>query len=223
MDFKKTTNYILINGVMFLTYACNLEYFDNAELEEFTLNPSLAIPLGEISYTVSDLFEELSDPNATIAPDNEDLVTIYFAQDLASQSAASFVALGNQEAEGQLNSGIDLPNSTVSTTINVNQLFDFDLGLNVIERLDSISYSGGLIQVSIDSRISADVAFNLTILSLRDKSTNEPFKVSGVLTAANPTFTTGMDELLENYKGIFTDDGSGGVTANTLLVNLDEL
>lgn len=62
--------------------ACNLSYFEDAEFGEFVWDPTLAIPLGELNYTVSELFSELDDGSASIEPGVDNVVNIIYEETL---------------------------------------------------------------------------------------------------------------------------------------------
>ncbi len=219
MRLKKIRHFILILGLATLFNACNLEYFDNAEFQDFVWDPTLAVPVGEISYTVSDLFEELNDPNAAISTNTENVVSLLYVEELSAQDASAFLAVRDQGFAGQLNSGIDSPNSPVATNINVNETFAYDLSLNAGEEFDSIFFSGGNFELALNSGIQSEVSFTLTFQSLKDINTDAPLVVNGVLSPASPSFN--FDSPLSTYKGVFTDDGLGGLTTNKVLVDLE--
>ncbi len=218
---RKLLRQIVLGSLLaFFCYSCNLEFFDNAEFQEnFTWNPSLAIPVGEITYTVSELFQELNDPNVAIVSNSENVVTLLFVEELEAQRASEFLTVDSQGFEGNVNSGIDTPNSPVATVLNVSESFQYDLTLSGQERLDSILFSGGNFTVELSTTIDPNVDFTLTIPSLVNKTTGLPLVVTGSLTQASPTFNS--DDLLSDYKGVFTDDGSGGVTSNSVIVELE--
>lgn len=111
MKLKKLFYLIILPGIALLTYSCNLEYFDNAELEDFTFNPSLAVSIGEISYSVSDLFEQLNDPNVNITPNSEDVVTLLYVEQLSSQDASELITIQNQGFTGSVEAGITAINA----------------------------------------------------------------------------------------------------------------
>jgi hypothetical protein len=219
MRLKKLLFLMLIPGIALMTYSCNLEYFDDAELEDFTFNPSLAVSIGEITYTVSDLFEQLNDPSVAIVPNSEDVVTLLYVEQLSSQDASEFLIIQNQGFTGSVNAGINSPNSPASATINVNETFTYDLTLESGQEFDSLYFAGGNFEIDITSDIQSSVTFNLTINSLINKNTGLPLIATGTVSPSNTTFTTSSP--LTDYKGIFINDGLGGISSNKVLIEVD--
>ena len=207
-------------GIVLMLYACNLEYFDNAEFQDFEWNPSLAIPLGEISYSVSDLFNELNDPNVAISSNAENVVTLLFVEELSAQDASTFLSVQDQGFNGSLQSGVAVPASPIATTINVSETFTYNLSTNGSEAFDSIFFSSGTFDVNLSSDLQSDVDFTFTIHSLKDKNTDAALVLNGTMTQASPTFNS--TNQLADFKGDFTDDGQGGAaTSSTVLVDLE--
>ena len=219
MKTKKSLCLSLLSSIALITYSCNLEYFDNAELDEFTFSPTLAIAVGEITYTVSDLFEQLNDPSVAIVPNSENVVTLLYVEQLSSQDASEFLTIQNQGFTGSVNAGINSPNSPASTIINVNEIFTYDLTLESGQAFDSIFFAGGNFEIDIISDIQSEVSFTLTINSLINIGTGLPLVASGTVSPSNTTFN--VSNALLDYKGIFIDDGLGGISSNKVLIDVE--
>lgn len=219
MRVKKYLCLLLISSFTLITYSCNLEYFDNAEWEDPVFSPTLAVAIGEISYTVSDLFEQLNDPSVAIVPNSENVVTLLYVEQLSSQDASEFLIIQNQGFNGSVDSGIDSPNSPARTTINVNETFAYDLTLESGQEFDSISFAGGTFEVAIVSDIQSEVTFTLTISSLVNIESGLPLVATSTVSPSNTSFNLVQD--LADYKGIFSNDGLGGVSSNKVLIEVE--
>lgn len=218
MKLKKIYNLSLLLGLGIITYSCNLEYFDNAELEEFTFNPSLAVAIGEVNYKVSDLFAQLDDPNVVIEPNSDNVVTLSYVEELSGQSASEFITISDQGFTGSVPAGTTNIAAPIATTVSVSETLIYDLALENAQEFDSVFFNGGNFVVDITSGIQSDVNFTLTVRSLVNKVSGLPLVATGVVSQSNTTFND-ISPLTE-YKGVFSNDGSGGVSFNKVLIDV---
>lgn len=197
--------------------SCDLKYFESTEFGDIIFDPSLAIPVGTITYTVAELFEELNEGGAVIAPNAEDVVTLTYTETLQSQSASGFLTVLDQSFVSSLASGTNLSNPPVATTISVSQLFQFDLSQTADEAYDSILFSAGSFDFTASSDIGADVDFTASFLSLEDASGQ--IVLSGSLPSGGSAFSQSTS--LVNGKGLFNLDDQGNASASKFLVRLE--
>jgi len=197
--------------------SCNVKYFESTEFGDIIFDPSLAIPIGEITYSVADLFEELNDAGAVIEPNAENVIQLTYEEALQSQSASSFLNIRNQSFGGSLAAGANLSNPPVTTTLSVSELFEFDMVQTSNETYDSIFFKEGDFNFDVSSDFDADVDFTATILSLVEGEA--PLVVSGTLSSGSPAFS--LTESLINYKGLFNLDDQGNPATNKFLVRME--
>ncbi|OEK01685.1 hypothetical protein BFP97_09225 [Roseivirga sp. 4D4] len=196
--------------------SCDLKYFESTEFGDIIFDPSLAIPVGTITYTVAELFEELNDGGAVIAPNGEDVVTLTYTETLQSQSASGFLTVLDQSFGASLASGTNLSNPPVQTTISVSELYEFDLTQTADESYDSIIFNAGSFDFNVSSDIGADVDFVATFISL--ENANGPIVISGSLPAGGADFV--QSESLANGKGLFHLDDQGNAASSKFLVRI---
>lgn len=216
---SKAKSILLLCSIGIITLSCNLEYFGDAVLEDFEWNPSIALPIGEISYSVEDLFEDLTDSGIGIGTNADDIVTLTYEENLQAQSANAFVGIVDQNFNQKRASGLSINNPGVSSQIVYNDSFAFDWRTSLGELYDSVNFSSGDLQVQITSDLDAEVVYSLTLRSFSNKSTRTPLVISGTLTTANPTAS--FNNQLANYIADFSKDENGVVTTNSLVVQLD--
>lgn len=197
--------------------SCNVKYFESTEFGDIIFDPSLAIPVGTITYTVAELFEELNDGGAVIAPNNEDVVTLTFTETLQSQAASGFLTVLDQGFGSSLASGTNLANPPVATTINVSELYEFDLSQTADEAYDSILFNSGSFEFTASSDIDADVDFVATFISLEDASGQ--IVMSGSLPSGGAAFA-GSASLVDG-KGLFHLDDQGNPSSSKFLARID--
>ncbi len=197
--------------------SCDLKYFESTEFGDIIFDPSLAIPVGTITYTVAELFEELNDGGAVIAPNGEDVVTLTYTETLQSQSASGFLTVLDQSFGSSLASGTNLSNPPVATTISVSELYEFDLSQTADEAYDSILFNAGSFDFTASSDIGADVDFTATFISLEDASGT--IVMSGSLPAGGASFAQSAS--LVNGKGLFHLDDQGNPSSSKFLVRIE--
>lgn len=212
-------NFLALTLVFGTLTACNLDYFRDATFGDFVWDPTLAVPIGEISYSIEELFDELNDAGATVGTNNENIVTLSYVEALQSQSASAFLAVLDQNFAGGIQAGVNINSPGVSSTITVNESFEYDLSQRSGEQYDSIFFSGGNFDVSFSSALGADVDFTMTVQSLREKSTGNPLTITGSLNQGGGNFNS--NNSLADFDGIFTRDAAGNVTTNTVLIEME--
>lgn len=213
---KKLLALIIVFGSL---SACNLDYFRDAEFGDFVWDPSLAIPVGEITYTIEELFQELNDAGAQVGTNNENIVTLSYTETLQSQSASAFLAVLDQNFSGGIQSGVNVNNPGVGSTFTLRETFEYSLSQRGGEAYDSIHFDGGDFAIALSSGINADVDFTMTIQSLQSKADDSPLVISGSIPAASSSFSDSRS--LADFDGIFTRDASGNATTNTVTVDLE--
>lgn len=197
--------------------SCNVKYFESTEFGDIIFDPSLAIPVGSITYTVSELFEELNDGGAVIAPNSEDVVTLTYTETLQSQAASSFLTVLDQGFSSSLLSGTNLSNPPVATTITVSELYEFDLSQTGGESYDSMLFNAGSFNFSASSDLGADVDFVATFRSLEDASGT--IVMNGSLPSGGASFSQSTS--LAGGKGLFHLDDGGNPSSSKFLVNIE--
>lgn len=197
--------------------SCDLKYFESTEFGDIIFDPSLAIPVGSITYTVAELFEELNDGGAVIAPNGEDVVTLTYTETLQSQAASGFLTVLDQSFGSSLASGTNLSNPPIATTISVSELYEFDLSQTADEAYDSILFNAGSFDFTASSDVGADVDFVATFISLEDASGT--IVMSGALPSGGASFSQSAS--LVDGKGLFHLDDQGNPSSSKFLVRID--
>ncbi|KYG79035.1 hypothetical protein [Roseivirga echinicomitans] len=219
MSIKRIRSFLLAVSATALLVGCNFEYFADAELNDFVWTPSLAIPIGELSYTVEDLFGELSGAGVDIGQNSDDVVMLTYEAQLQSQTATGFLTLADQTFAQEVDAGLNVNTQGFSAQFDYNEVFEFDLAATQNEAFDSVRFSGGSIDIMMNSEIDAEVNYTLTLSSLIDIDTRLPLVVSGTLTPANANVN--LSDALSKYVGDFSKDKNGNVVRNKIVVKLD--
>ena len=219
MSIKRIKSFLLAVCATAILVGCNFEYFADAKLNDFVWKPSLAIPIGELSYTVEDLFDELSGAGVDIGQNSDDIVMLTYEAQLQSQSATGFLTLANQSFGQSVDAGLNINAQGFSSLHDYNEVFVFDLAATQNEEYDSVNFSGGNLDILMSSELDAEVAYTLTLNSLIINETHQPLVVSGVLNPSNPSAS--FTDALNKYLGDFSKDANANAVRNKIVVKLD--
>ena len=205
-------------GLMALTIACDFSYFEDAEFTDPSFDPSIAVVFGDLTYTVSDLFEQLNSESANIAANDEGVVTLSFQEDLQSQSASDFLTISDLNFQGNVPGGVTLnnPPGGPTVTLPVTQSFEFDLAQQGGESLDSIDFSAGNFGFTVESDFNTTINYTATFKSLEENGS--PLVASGTLTPASNSNTVNVN--LSSYIGLFNKDVNGNAASNKFLLDV---
>lgn len=202
---------IVVMATFLALTACNFSYFQDPEFGEFIWDPTLAIPLGEVNYTVTELFTELDEGSADIGTGENNIVTIVYEEEINAQDASDFLEILDQNFDGSLLSGLTISNSPTEQRINIEELFEFDLRLQGNEAYDSIYFNSGTFNVSLRSDIDHVVNYTAEVLSLQ-KASSLVFE-GDIL----PNSSDDLSDQLEGYKGYLNLDKGGNPATNKFL------
>ncbi len=194
-----------------------MKYFEETEFGDIIWDPSIALPIGEITYTVEELFDELNDAGANVGSNDENVITLTYQEALQSQSASAFLAVLDQNFGASLSAGVNLSNPAVTATISASQLFEFDLSQRGAEAYDSIFFKSGNFNFTASSDFNAQINFTATFISL--EKNNTPLVISGSLTPGGGGFNQAED--LSDFIGLFNEDASGNPSSSKFLIRLE--
>ncbi|MFT6826797.1 MAG: hypothetical protein ACI9Z3_000051 [Roseivirga sp.] len=218
---SKIKSVLLFSGLAVFTLGCNLDYFADAELGDFTWNPNIALPIGEISYKVGDLFKNLTAEGVDIGTNANDVITFTYQEELESQSANDFVGIINQSLLERRPAGISINNPGIASQVSKIDVFPFAWNTGLGEEYDSVAFSSGTIRLELTSELDADVDFTLILRSFENNTTRVPLTVSGTLTPSNPSVSFSDD--LVKYIADFSKDVNGNAVNNTFVAELNYL
>ncbi len=214
---KKTLTVCFVS-LLALTIACDLSYFEDAEFSDSSFDPSIAVVFGELTYTVSDLFEQLNSESADIEANQEGVVTLGFQEELQSQSAADFLTISDLNFQGSLPGGVTINNPVggPTVTVPVTQSFEFNLSQQGGEALDSVDFSAGNFGFTVQSDFNTTINYTATFKSLAENGT--PLTVTGTLNPASNSNTVNVN--LSTYVGLFNKDANGNAASNKFLLDV---
>ena len=218
----KFTDIVFIVILLPAIQACDLSYLDK-DIEDFDTEASFAIPVGNITYTVDELLNEIDAEIVEIKENNEGIVSFVYLDTLASVTAVNAIEIPDQRFPSQdYNPGIDIPSpgSFINETLILDQIppFIFSLSGSNDEEFNEIVFSGGNLQLTVQSTFTdVDIDLTLTLNSLKSKTDDTSYEVT---TSINGATSEIIDIDLTDFWADLTDDGNGGSTTNTLLLTV---
>lgn len=210
---KKTLKIALVT--LILTSACNFSYFQDPEFGEIVWDPTIAVPLGELEYSVEELFSELDDGSASIGPGADNVVTIVYEESINAQDAGDFLEVLDQNFSGVALSKTNINASPVEQVIRVEELFEYDLRLQGNEAYDSMYFKSGTIQLEFSSTVPHPISYSAEVVSITKN--NQALSFSGALNSGSDD---SQNDGLVNAKGLFHLDAQNQVASNKLLFRL---
>ena len=202
--------------------ACDLSYLDK-DIEDFDTEASFAIAVGNITYTVDELLNEIDAEIVEIKENNEEIVSFVYLDTLASVTAVNAIEIPDQIFPTQdYNPGIDIPSpgSFTNETLILDQIlpFIFLLSGSYDEEFNEIVFSDGNLQLTVQSTFTdVDIDLTLTLNSLKSKTDDTSYEVT---TSINGATSEIIDIDLTDFRADLTDDGNGGSTTNTLVLTV---
>ncbi|GAA3624937.1 hypothetical protein [Flavivirga jejuensis] len=213
---------IFISILLSVIQACDLSYLDK-DIEDFDTEANWAIPVGNITYAVGELINEIDAEGLEIKETNEGVVSFVYLDTLASVSAVDATEIPDQSFPSQdYSPGIDIPSpgSFIDETLILDQIppFAFSLSGSNGEEFNKIVFSEGYLRLTVQSTFAdIDMDLTLTLNSLKSKTDDSPYEVTMPINGATSEII-GID--LAAFWVDLTDDGNGGSTTNTFVLTV---
>ncbi len=208
--------------LLFIIQACDVSYL-NKDIEDFDTDARLAIKVGNITYTVSEMFNEIDAEGLEITEEEDGIVTFIYSDTLTSVTATDAIEIPNQSFPSQdYSPGINIPSpgSPINETIAFDpiQPFTFLFNGSNNEEFNTIVFNGGALQLMVQSTLT-DIDLNLTITlnSLKSKTDDSPYERT---IAINGVTSETIDIDLANFWADLTDNGNGETTNNTFVMTV---
>ena len=227
-------NAFLLLLTIILMVSCDISYFDD-EIET-TLERQIKVPIGSITYTLSELFQELDLDN--IIEDPEGNLSFNYSQSISGEGNENYdIAIPNKSVSAEIMSPLTpdvftaqnitspytIDNTIIAGTIN-SFINPADLKITAIESFDlsrkltRASLIAGQLIIDISSGFSIDVPTTIEIPSLISKTEGAPYRIEQIITSSGDQITL----QLSNYEVDFTHDGTDyNKTTNNFVINLE--
>ena len=213
-----------------LFVACDTSYFDN-DIEDFVWNGGFQTPPGYVTYTLSELFEELE--VSEIDENGEGVLSFSYTETISGGDESAFdVAIENVVIESSIPTPVtnaDVTPFTLPVTLpaplpaaldggkNANNQTVYDL--NLTQDLTGASFNSGTMVITFTSTFeAADVTLTMNIPSFTKKTDDSEY--SGNITL-NGDESKQLIIDLDDYNANFTHNGLGfDNTVNHVVLNM---
>jgi hypothetical protein len=180
-------------------------------------NPSIAVPIGEANFLISDLLVNI-DSGIIVGPLGA--MSIEFEENLDSVLATDFISLDDfTEIFDLTPSGLVpapiFPNgTTLSNSASVSTSYNAPSGVEI----NTLNFSGGTLDLTVTSTFQHDAELNITISDIFDANSSPIVTTISLVYTGGGTTTQTVSIDLTDYSADFT---AGGTLTNSLRATID--
>lgn len=160
-----------ISVLLLIAVACDINELDFEDLQEPPLQSLVAVPLGELTYSMRDLLAEVDDNELTINEDENTFITLSYFDTLTYTTSNDIVEIQD----------VSNDDTVTITNVPINGPFADQFSYNLSfpypstnqERLDEVVYESGEVELRISTNFSAfNISYNFEIEDTFDPSQN---------------------------------------------------
>jgi len=177
---------------------------------EVELSSSIAAPVAFGEFSLEDIIQSLSDDTDLLSLDENNMITVYFSQDIDAPIAGDLLPIPDQvgketyiQSDIEIPAWIAIPPGTTYTFVKEESL---DFLMDSEDELDSLTLSGGQLSIETLSDIKHDGILRISSSSVIDPvgdSLNLVFPVS----SAGGTFSNSRNLDLADYTILLSEGG----------------
>lgn len=158
--------YVIFAGI--LLFGCNAEDLDFDNIKGPNLSGTFGFPLGEVKYTLREIVENVGGDSLDIEEDSAtSVLTLLYYDTLAYSAPDDMVQIVDIVDGGS----IPVPAATGPGPVNINGSFAVLYNPSNGEKLDSVFYNSGDLEVTVTSTSIGDLAYSVTFENTRNLGT----------------------------------------------------
>lgn len=183
-----------------VVYSCNINdlNFDNINIPNFTGKE--AVPIGEVTYTIKELIDELKDPNLVTNVSKNQFITIIYRDTSIYNNYSDFITINQIVNSSNFNPGLSSPMSAVDVKLPFSQLFEFNFQSQDNKKIDSAFYSSGIAELLVQSQFNSALNYTVKIVDFTNSITGDTLVYSDNIVANG---SSQASKNLTNFKVIF--------------------
>jgi hypothetical protein len=170
----KKFGFLLPGLVIFLVAGCDFNQINFKDVEDVRLQSLVAFPIGETTYRLDELLEEVNTEGADLYADstNDNVITLLFRDTVNFVTQDDFVQVDDILNTDTL--GLPaVPASGTPITIPIPEReFTFVYPATNEEILDSVIYSAGQLRLDVTSNLPFEINYTFTVVNTRDADGN---------------------------------------------------
>jgi len=156
----------LILPILLLAVACSDSLDELLEVDSFSWNPKIAVPLIDAEFSFNDLVEEV-DSITLVEIEPDGLINLVYSSSLETQTATDFFFVPNQSFTQQVPVPAT-PLFPMGEEVSLDADFGFDFDGFTIE-FDSVLFKEGNLELQLQTNLAADVEVLISLESLRNQ------------------------------------------------------
>ncbi|MGL1887559.1 MAG: hypothetical protein OCD76_13670 [Reichenbachiella sp.] len=205
--YRKNYNKILTSlflAILVALGSCNIGDIDS-NIEVPNLTGDWIAPIGEATYTVAELLQDLESEDLDIDTTQAGLLSIIYRDTTSFDDIDQVIEIGDVVNEGSVASPIDIPTvpPELAGDTTFTQPLSFEYPIDNDEELDSILYSTGNITITYRSTFDVPMTFELKMDDITHRDTNVAMEFTDDV---SPNGSGNQTLSLENYRTIATLD-----------------
>ncbi len=149
-----------------LIHACGLGNlnFDNTEFPDY--EPTMALPIGVSHYTMVELLEGLQGDDLSVEESESRFMTLVFSDTMVSTNRNAYLQLASFSTSGSLFPQVSEGPYGEVRQLEFEETYTYSLDGLQGERLDSVFFKEGELQLALHSNIASEVRVTFSIPSL---------------------------------------------------------
>tara|TARA_R110000868_G_scaffold351145_2_gene612441 strand:+ start:234 stop:1853 length:1620 start_codon:yes stop_codon:yes gene_type:complete len=217
-SFLRRHSTIVVFIVGLVLYSCNVGDIDFDNIEDPVFTPEVVAPIGEVTYTVKELIEEINDPNIEISDAKNLLLAVTYRDTSIFKVPTELISIDEISQQKVMETGIVVLASPTDVTEEFQQALSLDYPAENGEQIDSLIYADGNLEVIIDSQIEADVELEIKLVDFVHSDSRDTivFNVSLPYNGSSPVSDT-QNTTLQNHR--ITLSRMGGQNIFNVIVN----
>ncbi len=217
-SFLRRHSTIVVFIVGLVLYSCNVGDIDFDNIEDPVFTPEVVAPIGEVTYTVKELIEEINDPNIEISDAKNLLLAVTYRDTSIFKVPTELISIDEISQQKVMETGIVVLASPTDVTEEFQQTLSLDYPAENGEQIDSLIYADGNLEVIIDSQIEADVELEIKLVDFVHSDSRDTivFNVSLPYNGSSPVSDT-QNTTLQNHR--ITLSRMGGQNIFNVIVN----
>lgn len=147
-----------------ILYSCNVGDLDFDNIEDPIFTPEVVAPIGEVTYTIQELIEEINDPKIEISDAKNLLLAVTYRDTSIFKVPTELISIDEISQQKVVETGIVVLASPTDVTEVFQETLSLEYPAENGEQIDSIIYSNGDLEIIIDSQIAADVELEIKLV-----------------------------------------------------------
>ena len=197
---KNKFAFIVTLVILFAGCNSNELEFDNITVQPIT--GTYSFPLGEVSYTMRELIDNIGDGELDLQEDSTSLLTLFYADTFSYSSDTDFLQIDDVTNSASVDL-TGLPPLSGPGSFDIADSFTLDYNAaDDTDRIDSVFYETGDATIDVTTTINGTIDYTATISNFVTVVNETPLEISGTVNGPGNDIST---RSLLNHKSLLTN------------------